>query len=84
MPLVPVSLDWVLALMLEPRGRRGFAVWDVGTVLVAEMGAGDVDVIDTELVRILCTGWFCSDPGRASATVYKERFATTLFNHRKV
>lgn len=53
MPLVPVIFDWVLGLTLEPTGRRGFAVCGVGTELRAESGAGDTDVIDTELVIIL-------------------------------
>ncbi len=53
MPLVPVSLDWVLGLMLEPRGRSGLPVWGVGTELGAERGAGDMDVMDIELVMIL-------------------------------
>lgn len=36
MPLVPVSLDWVLELMLEPRGRREFAEWGTGVALEAD------------------------------------------------
>lgn len=73
MPLVPVNLDWVLGLMFEPRGLSGFAAWEVGTALGAERGAEDIDVMDTELVMILWTGWFDSVPGRASATVCEKR-----------
>lgn len=50
-PLVPVSLDGVPGLTLEPRGRREPAV--CGFELAADEGAGTTDVIDTELVIIL-------------------------------
>lgn len=53
MPFAPLALDWVLGLMLVPRGRRGLAVWGVVTELEAERRAGDTDVIDIELVIIL-------------------------------
>lgn len=53
MPLVPVSLDWVLGLTLEPIGRSGLATWGVETELGTERGAGDMDVMDIELVMIL-------------------------------
>lgn len=70
--MVPVNLDWVLGLTLEPRGRRGLVVWGVGTELGAERGAEDMEVKDTELAMILWAGWFDSEPGRARATVCTE------------
>lgn len=75
MPLVPVSLDWVFGLMLEPMGRSGLVRWGVGTEAGAERGAGDMAVMDVmgiELVMILGTGWLDSVLGRASATVCEE------------
>lgn len=53
MPLVPVSLDWVLGLILEPTGRSGLATLVVGAELGAERGAVDMDAMGIEFAIIL-------------------------------
>lgn len=71
-PLLPVSLDWVVGLMLGTV-RRGLVTWGVGTELGTEIGPGGMVVIAIELVTILWTGGFDSTAGRASATVWKQQ-----------
>lgn len=51
-PLLPVSLDWVLGLMLDT-GRRGLVTRGVGTELETEIGPWVMVVIGIELVTIL-------------------------------
>lgn len=53
MPLVPVSLDWVLGFTLEPTGRSGLATGGVETEIGAEIEAEDIEVMDIELFMIL-------------------------------
>lgn len=70
--MVPVTLDWVLGLMLELRVRREVAEWEAGAELGVHRGAEDTDVVATVLVTTLWTVWFGSTTGRARATVCNE------------
>lgn len=53
MPLLPVSLDWVLGFTLELTERIGLATGGVETEIGAEVEAEDMEVMDIELFMIL-------------------------------